>query len=128
MVLLVSGESRLSLAVGGSDPHVSSPLPGTSGIAGHVLEGVQGRLHQNVPLCHVDYFKLKIIGAQQTQEELFTSTLAAGKNLDRGLVPGRELLPEITFYIWKTYLHGVANICLPNICFSHLPVNCLPPL
>lgn len=37
-------------------------------------------------------------------------------------------MPAITFYIRKTYLHGIAHICLPNICSSHLPVNHLPPL
>ena len=28
----------------------------------------------------------------------------------------------------KTSLDGMANIGLPNICSSYLPVNCLPPL
>ena len=32
-----------------------------------------------------------------------------------------------SFFIRKTYLHGIANICLPIIWSSHLLVNCLPP-
>lgn len=44
-------------------------------------------------------------------------------------VPGREQIPRITFYIRKTYLHGMANICLPNICSSsyELPSSPLNP-
>ena len=41
------------------------------------FDGVQGRLPQNMPLWHVDYFELKTIKVQQTQEELFTSPLTA---------------------------------------------------
>ena len=39
-------------------------------------DGVQGRLPQNVALWHVDYFELKTIKVQQTQE-LFISPLTA---------------------------------------------------
>ena len=42
-------------------------------------DGVQGRLPQNMPLWHVDYFELKTNKSQQTQEELFTSPWAALK-------------------------------------------------
>ena len=45
-----------------------------------------------------------------------------------GAVPGRELLPEINFYIRKTDLQGMANICLPNISSCQLSVNPLSPL
>ena len=48
--------------------------------------------------------------AQQTEEGLFTPPLTAWKNLDRGPVQGRELLPEINFYIRKTYPYGMAHI------------------
>lgn len=34
---------------------------------------------------------------------------------------------EITFYILKTYLHGMPTIHLPNICASQLPAKCLLP-
>ena len=44
-------------------------------------EGVQNKLPQNVPLRHVDYFELKTIKAQETQEELSTSPLTIEKNL-----------------------------------------------
>lgn len=57
---------------------------------------------QNTPECaiwYLHYFELKTMGAQQTQEALFTSLLTAWKNLDRGPVAGRELLPQIPFYI-----------------------------
>ena len=48
--------------------------------------------------------------------------LSAEKNLDGGPVPGRGLLPKISaFYIRKTSLHGMANICLPNICYFLSP-------
>ena len=68
-------------------------------------DGVQGRLPQNMPLWHVDYFELKTNKSQQTQEELFTSPWAALKkkkkkkkaNLDMGPAQGWEMLPEKTF-------------------------------
>lgn len=37
-------------------------------------------------------------------------------------------MEKISFHSTKTYLHGRANICLPNTCFFHLPVNFLPSL
>ena len=45
-------------------------------------KGVQNKLPQNVPLRHVDYFELKTIKAQETQEELSISRLTTEKNLD----------------------------------------------
>lgn len=39
----------------------------------------------------------------------------------------RTELPEKTFYIKKADLYGMTNICLLNICSSHLPVKCFPP-
>ena len=54
-------------------------------------EGEKNTLPQNVPFWCVDFFKLKTVGAQYTQEEHFTSPLTTYKNLDRVLVPGREL-------------------------------------
>ena len=56
--------------------------------------GVQGRTPLDVPLWHVDYFKLKTIKAQKTQEE--TDLPDNGlKNLDKGPVPGTEQYSEI---------------------------------
>ena len=66
--------------------------------------------HPRKWLWHIDYFELKTVRAQQTQKELVTFPWTAYKVLDRGPVPGRKLLPEIIFYIRKTYLHGRANI------------------
>ena len=110
-------------------------------------DGVQGRPLQNVPLWHVDYFELKTDNVQQTQEELFNPPLTPYKNLHRSPGPRR--------YLQRVWLRcgelggwegmsagpvcskpsacpivsaGMTNICLPNICFSYLPVNCLPPL
>lgn len=54
---------------------------------------------QNVPLCPVNYFELKAFTIKQTQEKFSTSSLTAEKNLERGYVSGREILPEITFYM-----------------------------
>ena len=48
---------------------------------------VQGRLPQNVPLWHVDYFELKTNKFQQTQEELFTSPWAALKKTNKKSKP-----------------------------------------
>ena len=41
------------------------------------FNGVQGRLLQNVALWHVEFFELKTIKVQQTQEELFISPSTA---------------------------------------------------
>ena len=51
---------------------------------------------QNVPLWHVDYFELRTIRTQKTQQELFTFSFSVYKNLDRRPGPGRELTPERT--------------------------------
>ena len=72
---------------------------------------------QNVLLGHVNYFELKTIMAQQTEEGLFTSPLTAWTNLDRGPVQGRELLPEINFYTRKTYLYGMAPVVFHILLF-----------
>ena len=61
--------------------------------------------------------RLQSMGSQRVRHNWATS-LTAWKNLDKGSLPGRELLPERTSYITKVYLNGRANICLPNICFS----------
>ena len=57
-----------------------------------------------MPLWYEDPFELKAIKTQQTQNKRtnktpkpFTSLLTTYKNLDRGPIPERELLPEITF-------------------------------
>lgn len=60
------------------------------------------------------------------KRKTFLSPLTAWKNLDRALGPGRQILTEMTLYIRKTYLYGLAKICLPNICSSCLPVNYSP--
>ena len=71
--------------------------------------------------------------AQWTKEGLFTSPLTAWKNLDRGPVQGRELLPEINFYIRKTYLYGMAHIVYQILLFpssgefSSSPLKSLTP-
>lgn len=40
----------------------------------YCVEGVQNKPPQNVLIWHVDYFELKIIKAQQSQEKLFTTS------------------------------------------------------
>ena len=45
--------------------------------AERAIEGQQNKPPQEAPLGHVDYLSLKTIGAQQAQEELFTSPLTA---------------------------------------------------
>ena len=63
---------------------------------------------------------------QQTQEKLFPSPLTPWKNWGRQPAPGREQLTENFYYIRKTSLTGLGNICLPNISSSHLPENGFP--
>jgi len=46
-----------------------------------------------VPLWHADYFELKRIKAQETQEENLTFPLTAYKSLDRGPPAGKEKSP-----------------------------------
>lgn len=89
-----------------------------------------------MPLWYADYFELKTVKAQKTQEELCL-LLNCLKNLDRGPVPGRALSLEIiTKSIrlgvagwWGTLLglffqsplcvslslYSMANICSPNV-------------
>lgn len=60
-------------------------------------EGEQNVAPQNMPFWNKGYFVLTVIKTQKTQEKLFTSPLIALNNLERGPVPGRGLLPDITF-------------------------------
>lgn len=83
---------------------------------------------QDVPLWHVNCFELMAVKTQKTWKNFATFPLTIQKNLHRGPVPGKELLPETASYIRKTDLHGVANICLPNILSTHFPVNSHPLL
>lgn len=53
---------------------------------------------QNMPHWHVDYFELKVVKTQQTQET-FTFPLTTLKNLDKGPSAQKELLLEINFYL-----------------------------
>ena len=57
--------------------------------------GGQNEPPQKVPLCHVDYFQLKTMGAQQTQEGSSQVALVvknppanAGDIRDTGSIPG----------------------------------------
>ena len=93
--------------------------------------GEQNLPPQNVSLWHEDYFRLIRFKKKKCQDIfLFTSPCNCLTEFRWGAYPRmRELLPKITsLYIRKTSPQGIANICLPNICSSHLPVNFLPPL
>lgn len=47
------------------------------------------------------------------------------KELQKGAFTRKRAITSCNFFIWEIYLHSGANICLPNICSPHLPVNCL---
>ena len=53
----------------------------------------------------------------------------SGSDWATNTVPERAITRDsfFFFFIRKTYLHGIANICLPIICSSHL-LSCLHPL
>ena len=50
--------------------------------------------HSKTSLWQADYFELKTIKAQKTQEEIVTLSLTTYKNLDRCPVSRIELTPE----------------------------------
>lgn len=70
----------------------------------------------------MDYFEHKKIKILQIKEH-FSSLLAAKNNLDQGVGPERELLPEITFCL-KDLTDGRVNAWLGNIFFCCLPIKC----
>ena len=55
--------------------------------------GAQKKLTQVLPVWYVDYFKLKTLKTQKTQEETFTFSLTPLKNLDKGPPLRKELSP-----------------------------------
>ena len=76
--------------------------------------GGQNELPQKVPLCHVDYFQLKTMGAQQTQEGASQVALAvknppanAGDVRDAGLIlglgksPGEGMATHCSILAWR---------------------------
>ena len=77
--------------------HAGSILPVSintlCGCAGFVSVGEQNVPHWHVSLWHVNYFSLIIFKKQKTLESFFSFCfhLTPQKNLDRGLVPGKEL-------------------------------------
>lgn len=60
-------------------------------------EGFRTSLFRTVPLWYADYFELKTVKSQQTQEELYL-LLNCLTNLDKEPVPGRALSLEIITY------------------------------
>ena len=90
--------------------------------------------YPKLSLWHVDDFKLKTIKAQQTQEEIFIPPLTALKNLDRRLVPERELLAEITFFpqedlsAWPSTHFCTKHLLFPSFCeLLSPPFKCQAP-
>lgn len=91
---------------------------------------------RNTPLWHVDYFELKIIKAQLTQEEPFTPPSPANclKNLDGGGCWSRKrTISRGSHRVWAGVVSWglrqvllvlstwLVNIGLPDICSSRLP-------
>ena len=84
-------------------------------------EKIQNEPPQNAPLGCMDYATLKAMGAQKTQEELFTSLLTVWKNLDRWPGPGRGPSPERTGVIRGGQLHGasvLSHLCAHWLCMA----------
>ena len=84
-------------------------LLSTYDVAGTILDtdvGQQTCLPQ-ISLGHTDYFELKTIKAQKTQEETLLFCLTAWKNLDRGSVPGIQPSPV-------TPAKNVSQVCWGN--------------
>lgn len=79
------------------------------------------------PLCMWTALNCRQLRPSRLRESFF-AFLFMPERIQTGAYIRKRATPEITFYIRKTYLHGMAHIYLPNICSSHLPVNCLPPL
>lgn len=96
-------------------------------------------ISQNVPPWHVDYFKVKAIKAQQTQEEIFTCL----RNPDIKTCCGKGASADSSWHIWmKCGRQGeTGKVCLLDspqcpivsrwprthhpFAPSHLPVNFL---
>ena len=99
-------------------------------------------------LDYCDSFELKTVRAQKTQRKLFFSfPLNCLKEFRQRSCSRMTTITEHVGRTWGTYaklgaawqgleikvlcvllfLHGLVNICLPNICSSHLPVNCFFP-
>ena len=104
----------------------------------HASEGVQNKSPQRAPFWHDDYFELKTIKSQKTQEELGTSPLTAWKNSDRGpsseeqdgLEDGWRSAEPVgsDSFLLPLSLHGTTDICLLTIWSSHRSVSWFPPL
>lgn len=108
---------------GGSSPTVlaAAPLALTASsllVFCYQVEGKQFRmsLPQNVLLGHGDYFKLKAIKTQWTEEKTAASPSTARKKLERGPSPEGEPFPD---NVLPERPVGVVG----GICFSYCPVG-----
>ena len=78
-------------------------------------------------LLGVDYFELKMIKTQQTQEKLLASPLTAQNNVDYTAYARKRAITGENFNFRKIYPPGGANIYSSGTCSSHPPLGCLPP-
>ena len=78
-------------------------------------------------LSGVDYFELKMIKTQQTQEKLLASPLTAQNNVDYTAYARKRAITGENFNFRKIYPPGGANIYSSGTCSSHPPLGCLPP-
>lgn len=81
-----------------------------------------------MPLWHKDYFELKAIKTLKTQEKLLIILLNDLKEFRQVACTRKRAITRDNSFKWEIYQHGLANISLPKISSSHLPVNYLLPL
>ena len=109
-----------------------APSKGCLGLALHSLSwrGAECTIPKYASLVYL-LFWADIFEKLQTQEKLWKLSInypfVREIYIRKRLVPGRELIPEITFFTWETYLLGTQPLCPKHFLFSlscklHLPL------
>ena len=97
------------------------------------LQAHPNRPHSLLTLCNISHHKMCCSACGLFGVEINYNLTDTGKDFYHSLnclkefggggpVPRREILPETTFYMKKTYLHGLANIFFVSSCeLSFIP-------
>lgn len=108
-----------------------APSKGCLGLALHFLSwrGADCTIPKYASLVYL-LFWADIFEKLQTQKKFWNLSIkypfVREIYIRKRLVPGRELIPQITFSP-ERLICLAHNLCVPNISSSHFPVNCIFP-
>ena len=89
--------------------------------------GKQNEPPQKVPIWLLDYFDEKS-KSPANSGRVYSLLLNYLRKLSQEFLTRKSAITKDNFYIQNIQPHNVTNICVPNLCSSHFPMNCPLPL